>query len=459
MFYLIVSLLGLLASAQGHQHQQLCSEAVGPCFADSDCYTRYITYTNLCSDTRLSLDPETGCSATCNESLLYFLSHPLAVNASGCDCGEDLAACRIPNDNVQYRCFDVKPAPKCSLAASWGISDSFCPSFVSQCLNDSACAEAYRLFWSGIRRDDEGEIHLEGGAAACGSPWQGGWCNPTCKQALYDFMCEWGKVAERATCQCDSDDEECTNTQISLANRIETACLADDERHSLLFCDNAESACRDDPVCAPLINESEKACGELINGRTKNCSWECLTAFGALDANPIGSYMGRCSCGSGNSFCQRRASYISFYCFGSPWDVPQLCNDVLDACYDDSTCNETRHRYLMACNPNLNDDYDYTCSPTCKKYAEMILRDPVGSVLNSCFCQITDEECLAYERITGNCFDSPTAPSPTKIPSTVAPPSPANIDYEKAFATWKASYDDWQVKYEEWQKDQCPDGS
>ena len=194
MFYLIVSLLGLLASAQGHQHQQLCSEAVGPCFADSDCYTRYITYTNLCSDTRLSLDPETGCSATCNESLLYFLSHPLAVNASGCDCGEDLAACRIPNDNVQYRCFDVKPAPKCSLAASWGISDSFCPSFVSQCLNDSACAEAYRLFWSGIRRDDEGEIHLEGGAAACGSPWQGGWCNPTCKQALYDFMCEWGKV-------------------------------------------------------------------------------------------------------------------------------------------------------------------------------------------------------------------------------------------------------------------------
>ena len=113
----------------------------------------------------------------------------------------------------------------------------------------------------------------------------------------------------------------------------------------------------------------------------------------------------------------------------------------------------------MACNPNLNDDHDYTCSLTCKKYAEMILRDPVGSVLNTCFCKITDEECLAYERITGNCFDSssPTAPSPTEIPSTVTPP--ANIDYEKAFATWKASYDDWQVKYEEWQKDQCPDGS
>ena len=192
MLYLFVSLLGLLASAQGHQHQHLCSEAVGPCFADPVCYARYLAYTNsFCRDTLSSFDPEAGCSAACNESLFHFLSHPLAVNVSNCDCGEDLATCLIPQDNLEYRCFDVKPAPKCNLTTS--LSDSFCPKFVSQCLNNSACAEAYHVFWSGIRRDDEGEIHLEG-TAACGSPWLGGWCNPTCKQALYDFMCEWGKV-------------------------------------------------------------------------------------------------------------------------------------------------------------------------------------------------------------------------------------------------------------------------
>ena len=266
--------------------------------------------------------------------------------------------------------------------------------------------------------------------------------------------------------------------QIEMAAGIEASCLAADERHSLVFCDNAESACRNDAACAPLIDQFNRDCEEMINGTMKNCSRECLSAVEALDANPIGSYMRRCSCGSGNSFCQRRGSYVSFYCFGSVWKVPQLCNDVLDACYDDSTCNETRHRYLMACNPHLNDDYDYTCSLTCKKYADIIYKDPVGGVLDSCFCRRSDDECRAYERITSRCFFPFWDPPPTGIPSTGMPstgmpstgmpstgmpstaaPLPADITYQQAFAMWKASYYDWLLKYEEWKNNPCPDGS